>query len=191
MNKPKNSKIISHETENYLEIFFPMAGFSNYMAIVGLVGVMILSFPIGLLAYAVYASEGQYKIVSGLGSIPFLIGAVPFMIVFIYSFFSRCCLFIDSEKLIFIELFFNLAPYEILTIFRQDIKELNSKKHYVSKNLYFHSLNDVSTKSDLIIKTQTKDYSLNWYIKPDLSENEIEWLVNEVSNRLKLPVTKE
>ncbi len=193
MKQPQNTKFTINQNDESLEIFFPLSGFRDYMAIVGSVSVIILSFPIGLLAYGVYASELPYKIICGLFSIPFLTAAAAFAIVFILVFFSRASIFIDSEKIIFMCKFLNSDINKPLVIHQQDIKQLKHEKRYESKNLYFNSLNDVSIKYDLIIYTQTKEHSLSWLIpaKSVLSEAELEWLANEISNRLGLPIIRE
>ncbi len=193
MKQPQNSKLTINQNDETLEIFFPLSGFRDYMAIVGFVSVIIVSFPIGLLAYGIYVSELQYKIICTLFSIPFLAVGVLFMWIFIGSFFSKSCIFIDSEKIIFTWKFLNSDINQPLVIHQQDIKQLKYEKRYESKNVYFNSLSDVSINYELIISTQTKEHSLSWLIpvKSVLSVAELEWLANKISNRLGLPIIRE
>ncbi len=198
MKQPQNSKLTINQNDEDLEISFPLSGFNNYMAVVGFISVIIVSFPIGLLAYGVYASEGAYKIISGLGSLPFLTVSVLFMWIFIGSFFSKPCVFIDSEKIIFTYNFFKHDTNVPLTILRQDINKieygkgqpelLNSKFN----SLNFNYLGAMLCKPNLIIYTTLKEHSIRYLTSYayDFSEAELEWLANEISNRLGLPIIR-
>lgn len=148
-------------------------------------------FPLTLMGYGIYAADFPYKIVCGLFSIPFLVTAIGFGTILPPIFLRNVCLCIDAQQITITNKMLNFEPNISLVIQKQDIKELErTKRHIVIENPNTKYADSILREPDIIIRAGEEEYAFHSYILYTFSEPELDWLANELSNCLGLPITK-
>ncbi len=192
MKNLKFNKIFAQEVNDSLKISFPISGFYKQgmvTATTGLGLIILGGLQAIVLIYALFASKSILKVFL----LPYLFVLFPVIVIgiwiFIYGFFSKSYLLIDSEKIIIVDyIIFSDDPKVNISIPKQELKALKYMKRFIAKNLYFQAINDRTFAYDLIIETETKEYSLSKQTSFNLDETEMNWLVDEISNRLNFPI---
>lgn len=185
MEQPKRSKVALTKTNDTLEIYFPPARFRCYMTTVILGMDFILSFPILLMAYGVYAAEFPYKIICALFSIPFLTGAIGMSTFLLPLFFESSKINMDCQKIEISCKMFGKEATSPVIIAIENITELKRTEYYAVPN------SEILKRPDIIFVVGEDEYKLRRYTNDDLPDNEIDWLAYEISDFLKLPITRE
>ena len=190
MKQPKNSKIKITKNNNTLEIHIPPARFRCYLTTVILGMEFIFSFPILLMAYGVYAAEFPYKIVCAVFSLAFLAGAIGMGSMLPSFFFSSTSLHFNSQQ-INIDFDRKIFGSKCEVISRENITEFRRiKRHTVIRNPNTKYADAIEELPDLVFQVGDKEYKLGSYTHADLPEAELDWLANEISSFLKLPINK-
>lgn len=183
--KPLSSKVLLRTNADFLEIFIPPAGFSNYLTVVLIVMEIILSLIIAMLAYGTYWATFPYKIILVLFSFPWVGAAILLARLFFQVFFECTRLYIDQQKISLVRELFCFPTDITPPSQRQDI----SKLEYIERKLEKDSESSELTLvyPHIIIWAGEQKYNLD---RVDLSEPDLDWLASELSSWLGLPIDK-
>ncbi|MFN6563515.1 MAG: serine/threonine protein kinase [Nostoc sp. ChiSLP01] len=187
VGKPIGSKIQVIKNWNSLEIIIPSTGFHPSMIFPGLFAIAWNSFTLFWVIAAI--SIPAPNLVSMLFSLPFW-GVGCYMIyTFLFPLFGRIKLCLDRQQITFTNELLGLKFNRIQRSPRQHIRKLV----YIPKRfeIDLNSGTRVEVKPELILWAGVHKYQLAGYGGVINSELEIEWLAQELSNWLDIPITRE
>ena len=178
-SKPSNSRIILTKEEKYLDIFIPPKRFD--FGLLAMVGFVIFLNKSVLFDAPEEISIWNQKNLTLILSLLIYLGMNIWLIVgVLLILFLETRLYLDEEK---ISLSYKLFGFNFgfpLSAPRQNIIKLERTKRDGNE--------EIPTKHYLNIYTETQKFTISgkWLV----SENELDWLAYELSQWLKLPITK-
>ncbi|MEH2125474.1 hypothetical protein [Nostoc sp.] len=193
--KPQNSRVILRKDEEFLEIIFPSPGLSKaYISLITF-GVMFLIPTISLIVilFGIYWADLSSKIVLALFSIPLWIFAIAMFFIFanyIGNILANTQLEIDKQKIYLSHQIFGVKIDEKISSPRQDINKLERiKRHIKLSSLPDYAPDYLGSiyESEIIIFAGESKYRISISLA---SEDELDWLANELSDWLGLPIDK-
>ena len=185
VGKPEGSKIQLTKNGDSLEIIVPPSGFDPSIIFTGLFAIVWNSF---ILFWTIGALSAPFPV-----NIPFALFSLPFwgagfMMVykFFFHFFGRICLRLNPEQITLTWELFAWKFYRPRALPRQSINKLV----YIPKHFTKDSEGTTSAvPAQLDIWVGVKKYQLGGSGGAIKSEVELEWLAQELSDWLGLPIT--
>ncbi|MEH1856333.1 MAG: serine/threonine-protein kinase [Nostoc sp.] len=185
VGKPDGSKIQLTKNGDSLEIIVPPAGFDPSIVFTGLFAIVWNSF---ILFWTLGALSAPFPV-----NIPFALFSLPFwgaglMMVykFLFNLFGRMCLRLNSEQISISWELFAWKFYRPRASSRQSITKLV----YIPKHFTKDSEGTrIAVPAQLDIWVGVKKYQLGGSGGAIKSEAELEWLAQELSDWLGLPIT--
>jgi serine/threonine protein kinase len=194
-SKPTGSKIVLTKNEEFLEIVIPPRGFTVSTVFLGLFTIAWNSVTI-LWALAILFMYSPVNITAVLYCLPFL-GAGCFMASYALSvFFESTRLRVEPFSISLTKEMWRRKYSHLDSTFRQAITKLEYISNHIVMNSHGH---DVQVPPQLIIWLGVKKLILwvgklpeenNGNIIPIQSTPEIEWLAQELSDWLGIPITR-
>ncbi|MEH2410290.1 serine/threonine protein kinase [Nostoc sp.] len=185
VGKPDGSKIQLTKNGNSLEIIVPPTGFDSSIVLTGLFAIVWNSF---ILFWTIGALSAPFpvNIPFALFSLPFW-GAGFFMVYkFLFHLFGRICLRLNPEQITLTWELFAWKFYRPRASPRKSITKLV----YIPKHFTKDSEGTrIAVPAQLDIWVGVKKYQLGGISGAIKSEAELEWLANELSDWLGLPIT--
>jgi serine/threonine protein kinase len=188
VGKPAGSRIQLTKTWNSLEIIIPSIGFHPSIVFTGVFAIAWNSF---ILFWTIGALSTPFPI-----SIPFALFSLPFwgagfamMYTFLFHLFGRIRLRLDQKQISFINELLGLKFKRTRATPRQHIRKLV----YIPKSyeIDLSSGTRIEVTPQLFIWAGVHKYQLAGSGGVINSEPEIEWLAQELSNWLDIPITRE
>ncbi|BAZ53095.1 serine/threonine protein kinase [Nostoc sp. NIES-4103] len=188
IGKPAGSKIQLTKNSDSLEIIIPPGGFDPSIILTGLFAIAWNSF---ILFWTIGALMAPFPI-----NIPFALFSLPFwgaglfiMSKFLFPLFRRIRLRIDSQEITFINESLGFEFDRTYPSPRQHIRKLV----YVPKRfeIDFKTGNTVYIMPQLVIWAGVHKYQLAGSDGIITSDPEIEWIAQELSDWLGIPITRE
>ncbi|MEH2460880.1 serine/threonine protein kinase [Nostoc sp.] len=187
VGKPDGSKIQLTKNGNSLEIIVPPTGFDSSIVLTGLFAIVWNSF---ILFWTIGALSAPFpvNIPFALFSLPFW-GAGFFMVYkFLFHLFGRICLRLNPEQITLTWELFAWKFYRPRASPRKSITKLV----YIPKHFTKDSEGTrIAVPAQLDIWVGVKKYQLGGISGAIKSEAELEWLANELSDWLGLPITNQ
>ncbi|RCJ33655.1 serine/threonine protein kinase [Nostoc punctiforme NIES-2108] len=185
VGKPEGSKIQLTKNGDSLEIIVPPSGFDPSIIFTGLFAIVWNSF---ILFWTIGALSAPFPV-----NIPFALFSLPFwgagfMMVykFFFHFFGRICLRLNPEQITLTWELFAWKFYRPRALPRQSINKLvYIPKHFTKDSEGTRS----AVPAQLDIWVGVKKYQLGGSGGAIKSEAELEWLAQELSDWLGLPIT--
>ncbi|MEH2294516.1 serine/threonine protein kinase [Nostoc sp.] len=185
VGKPDGSKIQLTKNGDSLEILVPPTGFDPSIVLTGLFAIAWNSF---ILFWTIGALSAPFpvNIPFALFSLPFW-GAGFFMVYkILFHLFGRICLRLNPEQ---ITLTWELFPWKFYRP-RASPRQSITKLVYIPKHFIKDSEGTITAvPAQLDIWVGVKKYQLGGISGAIKSEAELEWLANELSDWLGLPIT--
>ncbi|MEH2375287.1 serine/threonine protein kinase [Nostoc sp.] len=185
VGKPDGSKIQLTKNGNSLEIIVPPTGFDSSIVLTGLFAIIWNSF---ILFWTIGALSAPFpvNIPFALFSLPFW-GAGFFMVYkFLFHLFGRICLRLNPEQITLTWKLFAWKFYRPRASPRKSITKLVYIPKHFSKD---SEGTRIAVPAQLDIWVGVKKYQLGGISGAIKSEAELEWLANELSDWLGLPIT--
>ncbi|MEH2079786.1 MAG: serine/threonine-protein kinase [Nostoc sp.] len=185
VGKPDGSKIQLTKNGDSLEIIVPPSGFDLSIVFTGLFAIVWNSF---ILFWTIGALSAPFPV-----NIPFALFSIPFwgagfMMVykFFFHFFGRICLRLNPKQISLSWELFAWKFYRPRASPRQSINKLvYIPKHFTKDSEGIR----IAVPAQLDIWVGVKKYQLGGSDGAIKSEAELEWLAQELSNWLDLPIT--
>ncbi|MEH1808739.1 serine/threonine protein kinase [Nostoc sp.] len=185
VGKPEGSKIQLTKNGDSLKIIVPPSGFDPSIIFTGLFAIVWNSF---ILFWTIGALSAPFPV-----NIPFALFSLPFwgagfMMVykFFFHFFGRICLRLNPEQITLTWELFAWKIYRPRALPRQSINKLvYIPKHFTKDSEGTRS----AVPAQLDIWVGVKKYQLGGSGGAIKSEAELEWLAQELSDWLGLPIT--
>ena len=185
VGKPDGSKIQLTKNGDSLEIIVPPSGFDPSIVFTGLFAIVWNSF---ILFWTIGALSAPFPV-----NIPFALFSIPFwgagfmmMYKFFFHFFGRICLRLNPEQISLNWELFAWKFYRPRASPRQSINKLV----YIPKHFTKDSKGTrIAVPAQLDIWVGVKKYHLGGSGGAIKSEAELEWLAQELSDWLGLPIT--
>lgn len=195
LGKPLGSRVVLNKDADSLEIFIPSQRFKLGM-------IFAIVFAIGWNSFILFWTGGVLLAPFPF-SLPFVLFSLPFWLVgfsmvraILWGIFGKIYLSLDRQQmsLTYHLLGFNYSRFRTVRI--EDITDLE----YTEKNYKHNSEgNIVAIKPQITIWAGTHKYELGGSSPPDqfgsdyhtLTKPELEWLANELSDWLGIPIVKE
>jgi serine/threonine protein kinase len=186
--KPSNTKIILNQTANKFELIIPPSGFNPGMLAIGAFAIAWNSFLIFFNGFSLFAPF-PINLVFGLFSLPFWGAGLAMIMAILFPLFGKTTFKINSEK---IGLTFEMWGIKYNPIKASPRNEID-KISYIPKHSKKDSDGDrVQVAAKLTVWAGVKKYELSAGDSfSSISERELDWLSQELSDWLGLPITKE
>jgi len=188
VSKPPDSKIKLTKNRDSLEILIPSVGFHSSIILSGVFAIAWNSF---IFAWTIGALLAPFPV-----NIPFALFSLPFwgagfsmMYKILFPLFGRIRLRLDPQQITFTNELLGFKFNRTQRSPRQHIRKLV----YIPKRfeIDLNSGTRVEVKPELILWAGVHKYQLAGYGGVINSELEIEWLAQELSNWLDIPITRE
>ncbi len=178
VGKPAGSKIQLNQDHNFLEVIIPQSGFNWSLVSIGLFAIAWNSFILFWTASVVFIPF-PINIPFVLFSLPFWGAGFSLAYAFLFPMFGRTCLRLNSQQI-------------------SCRRELWGLKFNIEDSSYIKDINKIiyipqqlSTEAQLIIVAGIKRYKLHGKDIGIHSELELQWLAEELSTWLGIPISRE
>lgn len=183
--QPIGSKVALLKTAQAIEVIIPPAGVNVGTGFMGLFAIAWNSFLVAWTGGAFFIPF-PINLVFLLFSLPFWGVGVGMVLTILFSLFGRTRLRIDSHRISLVSQLFGFRRNHPKPLARQNITKLEYTKKWLSKNSDGYSM---EVKPQIIIWVGAQRYDLGG--NGVLSEPELDWLAQELSEWLGLPIAKD
>lgn len=188
-SRPSNSKITLTKNNDKFEIIIPPSGFNAGTIAIGAFAIAWNSFIFFFTGSSIFAPF-PINLVFALFSLPFWVVGLTMILAVLFPLFGRTNLKIDTNKIALRMALWGIKYAPTKPSFRHEIDKIS----YISKHSKKDSDGDrVHVPAKLVIWAGVKKYELSMAGDgvSSLSERELEWLAQELSDWLGLPITRE
>lgn len=185
VGKPSGSKVLLKKGADSLEIVIPPGGFDLGVGFLCLFAIAWNSFLVAWTGGAVFLAPFPINLVFGLFSLPFWGAGIGMVIGILFSLFGRVRLGLNQQWI--------TLKYELLG-FKYNRPRASNREHinkieYTKRSFTKDSDGDrVELQPQIVIWAGTQKYELGG--KGVLSEPELDWLADELSEWLGLPIVR-
>ncbi|MGI2905824.1 serine/threonine protein kinase [Tolypothrix sp. VBCCA 56010] len=186
LKKPSGSKIQLTKDRDSLLILIPPAGFQSSMVFTGLFAIAWNSF-IFFWTTAALAAPFPVNVIFGLFSLPFWGAGFHLASLLLFPLFKSTGLRLTKQQIAFTTKIFGFKFYQRPSL-TQDITKLVYTSSHFTKDSQGNRF-QVSAQLDIWAGVQKYEIGINNRIVK--SEVELEWLAHELSDWLRIPITRE
>ncbi|BBD70884.1 serine/threonine kinase [Nostoc commune NIES-4072] len=183
-----SSKIVLIKNEDFLEIIIPPAGLRSYMSLT-IFGVMFMisSIPLAFLVLGIYWVDLPNKIFLALFSIPWWGFSIAMLWVICGILFQNTRIKIDQQQISLTHEISGFIMTQATPSQKNNINKLERTKRHIKSS----SPNDggIIIEPEIIIWAGENKYSIS--SSPIVSEADLDWLADELSDWLKIPIDRD